>query len=83
VFVDVDPNTFNINPEAIKNAITERTRAIIPVHLFGLPADMPAIMRIANDHYLQVIEDPAKLCLQGLQESQLAASATWLASQRT
>lgn len=57
VFVDVDPNTFNIDPSKIEAAITGRTRAIIPVHLFGLPADMPAIMAIAAKHGLQVIED--------------------------
>jgi perosamine synthetase len=57
VFVDVDPFTFNIDPAKIQAAITERTRVIIPVHLFGLPADMPAIMEIAKKNGLQVIED--------------------------
>jgi dTDP-4-amino-4,6-dideoxygalactose transaminase len=57
VFVDVDPFTFNIDPAKIQDAITVRTRVIIPVHLFGLPADMPAIMEIAKKNGLQVIED--------------------------
>ena len=67
VFVDVDPNTFNMNPEDIASRITKRTRAIIPVHLFGLPAEMPAIMRIANDHYLQVIEDSCETMFAGIE----------------
>jgi dTDP-4-amino-4,6-dideoxygalactose transaminase len=57
VFVDVNSETFNIDPHLIKRAITPRTRAIIPVHLFGLPADMESIMQIARTHKLQVIED--------------------------
>jgi len=57
VLVDVDPDTFNIDPEAIKRAITGRTRAIVPVHLFGQSADMDAIMTIAKEHGLFVIED--------------------------
>lgn len=57
VFVDVDPVTFNMDPEKIEKHITPRTRCIIPVHLFGLPADMIRIMRIAATHRLQVIED--------------------------
>lgn len=57
VLVDVDPNTFNIDPAAIEKAITPRTRAIVPVHLFGQCADMDAIMDIARRHNLYVIED--------------------------
>lgn len=60
VLVDVDPDTFNIDPEAIKKAITTKTRAIVPVHLFGQCADMDAIMEIANEHDLYVIEDNAQ-----------------------
>ena len=59
VIVDVDPLTYNIAPEAIKKAITPRTRAIIPVHNGGYPADMDAIMEIAEKHDLKVIEDCA------------------------
>ncbi len=60
VLVDVDPVTFNIDIEAIKRAITPRTRAIVPVHLFGLPAPMDEIMAIAREHDLYVIEDNAQ-----------------------
>ncbi len=59
VMVDVDPLTYNISPEAIDAAITPRTRAIIPVHNGGYPADMDAIMEIADRHGLWVIEDCA------------------------
>lgn len=57
VLVDVAPNTVNIDPELIEQAITKRTRAIIPVHLLGQPADMDKIMVIARKHKLKVIED--------------------------
>jgi len=57
VLVDVDPDTFNITPEAIEKAITPKTKAIVPVHLFGQCADMDAIMDIARRHNLYVIED--------------------------
>ncbi|MCX7625660.1 MAG: DegT/DnrJ/EryC1/StrS family aminotransferase [Candidatus Sumerlaeaceae bacterium] len=62
VFVDVQPDTFNVNPEAIEAAITERTKAIIPVHLFGQICDMDAIMAIAERHKLPVVEDVAQAC---------------------
>ncbi len=57
VFVDVDPKTYNIDPSKIESAITQRTRVILPVHLFGMPADMDPIMRIAKKHNLRVLED--------------------------
>lgn len=57
VFVDIDPVTFDINPDLLEAAITPRTTAIMPVHLFGLPADMDPIMAIAEEHDLAVIED--------------------------
>lgn len=60
VFVDVLPDTFNMNPEKIEAAITARTRAILPVHLFGQSADMEAILRIAGKHGLYVVEDAAQ-----------------------
>ena len=60
VLVDVDPITFNIDIEAIEKAITPKTKAIVPVHLFGLAADMDAIMRLADKHNLFVIEDNAQ-----------------------
>ncbi|UYO98161.1 DegT/DnrJ/EryC1/StrS family aminotransferase [Microbacterium sp. M28] len=59
IFVDIDPETFNIAPDAIANAMTERTRAIMPVHAFGLVADMDPILAIAGAHDLPVIEDAA------------------------
>jgi len=60
VLVDVDPVNFNIDISAIKNAITPKTKAIVPVHLFGLTADMDAIMELAAEHDLYVIEDNAQ-----------------------
>ena len=60
VLVDVDPETFLITPESIEKAITPRTKAIVPVHLFGQCADMEAIMQIAHKHNLYVIEDLAQ-----------------------
>ncbi|MBN1300328.1 MAG: DegT/DnrJ/EryC1/StrS family aminotransferase [Melioribacteraceae bacterium] len=60
VFVDSDPVTFNIDPAGIEEKITEKTRAIIPVHLYGQSADMDPIMEIAERHNLLVIEDGAQ-----------------------
>lgn len=60
VFVDIDPLTFNIDPSLIEAAISPNTRAIIPVHLFGLAADMKPISAIAQKHKLVVIEDAAQ-----------------------
>jgi dTDP-4-amino-4,6-dideoxygalactose transaminase len=57
VFVDIDPLTFNLDPEKIEAAVTPRTRAILPVHLFGLSCDMGAIQSIAEKHGLIVVED--------------------------
>ena len=60
VFVDIDPVSFNIDPEKIEAAITPMTRAIMPVHLFGLPADLDSILAIAEAKTLLVIEDAAQ-----------------------
>ncbi|GGG35609.1 cell surface polysaccharide biosynthesis protein [Dokdonia pacifica] len=60
VLVDVDPVNFNIDIEAIKKAITPKTKAIVPVHLFGMAANMDAIMDLAKEHDLYVIEDNAQ-----------------------
>ncbi|MBL7826163.1 MAG: DegT/DnrJ/EryC1/StrS family aminotransferase [Saprospiraceae bacterium] len=60
VMTDVDPETFNITPELIEAAITPKTKAIVPVHLFGQCADMEAIMALAAKHQLWVIEDNAQ-----------------------
>ncbi len=60
VFVDIDEKSFNIDPEAVRAAVTERTRALLPVHLFGQPADMIALQVIADEHELLVVEDCAQ-----------------------
>ena len=60
VFADIDPRTFNINPASIEKKITPYTKAIVPVHLNGLPADMDPIMEIARKHNLFVVEDAAQ-----------------------
>ena len=60
VFVDIDPRTYNIAPELILPKITEKTRAIIPVHLYGQMADMDPILKLASTHGLTVIEDGAQ-----------------------
>lgn len=60
VFVDIEPDTFNIDPKRIEKAITSRTRAILPVHLFGQPAEMDRIMELARRFNLKVVEDAAQ-----------------------
>jgi dTDP-4-amino-4,6-dideoxygalactose transaminase len=60
VFVDIDPRTYNINPELIEPVVTKRTKAIMPVHLFGQMSDIDPIMEAANRHGLRVIEDAAQ-----------------------
>ncbi|PJE47306.1 MAG: transcriptional regulator [Sediminibacterium sp.] len=60
VFVEVDPHTFCIDPESVRKAITPKTKAIVPVHLYGHAAPMEEIMAIANEHGLYVIEDNAQ-----------------------
>lgn len=73
VFADIDPDTFEISAAAIERAITPRTKAIIPVALFGLAPDMEAIMQIAKAHDLVVIEDDAQ-CFLGRQKDKLVGS---------
>ena len=60
VFVDIRPDTFNVNPQCIEEAITENTKAIIPVHLFGQCAEIDRICQIAGDHDIPVVEDAAQ-----------------------
>jgi len=60
VFVDIDPTTFTIDPDAIEAAVTRRTKAIIPVHLYGQTADMDRVLAVARRHRLTVIEDAAQ-----------------------
>lgn len=60
VFVDIDPETYNISPEKIEKAITKKTKAILPVDLYGLPADVKQIREIAEKHGLLIVEDAAQ-----------------------
>lgn len=60
VFVDIDPETYNISPEEIEKAITKKTKVVMPVDLYGLPADMQPIREIADKHGLTIIEDAAQ-----------------------
>jgi dTDP-4-amino-4,6-dideoxygalactose transaminase len=60
VFVDIDPLTYNIDPASVEAAITERTRAIIPIHLYGQVADMTPLMELARRHNIYVVEDAAQ-----------------------
>jgi dTDP-4-amino-4,6-dideoxygalactose transaminase len=60
VFVDVDPITFNMNPALVEKAVTPKTKAILPVHLYGQPADMDPIIELANRHGLKIVEDNAQ-----------------------
>jgi dTDP-4-amino-4,6-dideoxygalactose transaminase len=60
VFVDIEPHTFNLDPRRVEAALTERTKAIMPVHLFGQMTDMDALMTIARDHGVAVVEDAAQ-----------------------
>jgi dTDP-4-amino-4,6-dideoxygalactose transaminase len=60
VFVDIDPNTYTVSPKAIEKAITSKTKAVIPVDLYGLPVDMQPIREIADKHGLRIIEDAAQ-----------------------
>jgi len=57
VFADIDPLTLNLDPQEAAAAVTERTKALLPVHIFGYPADMPAFERIADRHGLGIVED--------------------------
>ncbi len=63
VFVDIDPETFQMNPDKIEEKITSRTKAILPVHILGLPSNMERIMEIANKHNLIVVEDACQAWL--------------------
>jgi dTDP-4-amino-4,6-dideoxygalactose transaminase len=60
VFADIDPRTFNIDPGSVEGAVTEKTKAILPVHLFGQCADMGGIMAVAERHNIPVVEDAAQ-----------------------
>jgi dTDP-4-amino-4,6-dideoxygalactose transaminase len=60
VFVDIDPVTFNLDPSLVRRAVTARTRAIVPVHLYGLSADMDGILEVAREKHIPIIEDAAQ-----------------------
>ena len=60
VFCDIDPVTFNIDPEAAAAAVTDASAGILPVHIFGYPADLPALSRVASDNGLGILEDAAQ-----------------------
>jgi dTDP-4-amino-4,6-dideoxygalactose transaminase len=72
VFVDVDPHTYNMDPALLEQAITPRTKAVMPVHQIGLPCDLPAILEVAGRHGLPVVEDAA--CAVG---SEIRAGGAW------
>ncbi|MGE0614880.1 MAG: DegT/DnrJ/EryC1/StrS family aminotransferase [Bacteriovoracia bacterium] len=79
VFCDVDAETFNMDPADLERKITKKTKAIMPVSLYGLPADMDPIMKIARKHNIPVIEDNAQ-CVLGTYKGQLAGTFGDLAS---
>lgn len=79
VFADVDPETFNISPESIRKCITPRTKAIIPVALYGLSPDMDAIMDIAREYNLTVIEDDAQ-CFLGKYKDRYVGTTAHMSS---
>ena len=60
VFADIDPVTYNLDPKSVEKKITKKTKAIIPVHLYGMPCDMDAFMALAKKHDLKIIEDTAQ-----------------------
>ena len=72
--VDIDPRTFNVDPEAVRGAITPRTKAIIPVHLYGQMADMNALLEIGNAHGIPIIEDACQ-AIGAEQQGRQAGSA--------
>lgn len=73
VFADVDPGTFNIDPNDVREKITKKTKAIIAVSLYGLPADMDPIMEIAREHGVTVVEDSAQ-CVLGMYKGRIAGT---------
>ena len=76
VFVDSLPDTWNLNPEDVKNAITDRTKAIVVVHIYGLPADVDQISQLAKDQGIALIEDSAEAHGQHLDGSPLGSFGT-------
>lgn len=79
IYADIDPDTFNVDPQDIARKITKKTKAIIAVHMHGLPADMDPIMELARRHNLAVIEDSAQ-CFLGKYKDRLAGTIGHMAS---
>lgn len=79
VLVDVDPKTVNIDPEQIEKSITKKTRAIIPVHLLGQPADMKSIMKIAKKYKLKVVEDSCETMFVNKVQGDVACFSSYIA----
>jgi perosamine synthetase len=79
VFADIDPHTFNVDPADVARKITPRTKAIIPVALYGLPPDLDPIMELAREHNLYVIEDNAQ-CYLGTYKGRIAGTIGHMAS---
>lgn len=77
VFVDIDPETYNLDCRQLEKAITSRTKAIIPVHLFGLPAEMRKIVEVGRAHHLAVIEDAAQAIGARYQEQPVGTIGTF------
>lgn len=73
VFADIEPDTCNLDPESVARKITKRTKAVVPVHLYGHPADMGPIMDLAQKHNLRVIED----CAQAFTAQYKTSGGTW------
>ena len=73
VFVDIDPETFQMDPEKIEEKITEHTRAIMPVHILGLPCDMDSILTIAKKHDLKVVEDACQAWLAEIDHKKIGS----------
>jgi perosamine synthetase len=79
VFADVDPETFLLDPKSVREKITSRTKAIMPVSLYGLSPDMDSLMAIAREHNLVVIEDDAQ-CFLGTYKNRLVGTLGHMAS---
>lgn len=79
VFADVELETFNLDPKSVKAAITDRTKAIMPVHLYGLPANMPALNALAEEHGLKIFEDAAQAHLATIHGKQVGSFGSFSA----
>ena len=73
VWADIDPTTFQVDPEKIRQKITPRTKGILPVHICGYPSDMPSIMKIAGEHHLFVVEDACQAHLAEIDGKRVGA----------